>query len=95
MTKCCRCNFVLREATKQTIKYLSDLLQFCNKAEEDYNTPGFTICTCSTMTVGYYYMAHFQGLSRDVERFCELLKRLDLNPLGACNGWYHITHRRL
>ena len=78
----------LREATKQTIKYLSDLLQvLVNKAEEEFYKimPGFThLQHAQPMTAGYYYMAHFQGLRRDVERFCELLKRLDLNPLGAC-----------
>ena len=78
----------LRDATKHTIDFLKDLLQvLIKKAEEEAHTimPGFThMQHAQPMTVGYYYMAHFQGLKRDAERFQELLKRLNINPLGAC-----------
>lgn len=78
----------LRDSTKQTINYLTDLLQvLVKKAEEESHKimPGFThLQHAQPMTVGYYYMAHYQGLRRDIERFLELLKRLNINPLGAC-----------
>jgi argininosuccinate lyase len=78
----------LREATKKTIAYLGDLLEvILTKAEEEgYKImPGFThLQHAQPITTGFYYMAHFQGLKRDVERFRESLKRLNINPLGAC-----------
>lgn len=78
----------LRDATKNTIEHLKDLLEVIVKkaeAEADIIMPGFThLQHAQPMTVGFYYMAHFQGLKRDVERFQESLKRLNVNPLGTC-----------
>lgn len=78
----------LRDAVKNSIKLLIDLLDILiNKAEEESHKimPGFThLQHAQPITVGFYYMAHFQGLRRNVERFRELLKRLDKNPLGSC-----------
>ncbi|HBH13720.1 MAG: Argininosuccinate lyase [Clostridiales bacterium 38_11] len=78
----------LREATKKTIACLQDLLEvIVKKAEEEAHKimPGFThLQHAQPITVGFYYMAHFQGLKRDVERFQESLKRINVNPLGAC-----------
>ncbi len=78
----------LRDAVKNSIKLLIDLLDILiNKAEEESHKimPGFThLQHAQPITVGFYYMAHFQGLRRNVERFQELLKRLDKNPLGSC-----------
>ncbi|GAU76653.1 argininosuccinate lyase [Fusibacter sp. 3D3] len=78
----------LREATQNTITHLYDLLEvIIKKAEEEADKimPGFThLQHAQPITVGFYYMAHFQGLKRDVERFKETLKRVNVNPLGAC-----------
>ena len=78
----------LRDAVNNSIKHLTDLLNvLVNKAEEESHKimPGFThLQHAQPITVGFYYMAHFQGLRRNVERFQELLKRLGKNPLGAC-----------
>lgn len=78
----------LREAVKKTIGHLKDLLEvIVNKAEEEAHKimPGFThLQHAQPITVGFYYMAHFQGLRRDLERLQESLKRLNVNPLGAC-----------
>lgn len=78
----------LRDAVKNSIKLLIDLLDILiNKAEEESHKimPGFThLQHAQPITVGFYYMAHFQGLRRNVERFQELLKRLVKNPLGSC-----------
>ena len=78
----------LRDATKNTIEHLKDLLEVIikkAKAEADVIMPGFThLQHAQPMTVGFYYMAHFQGLKRDVERFQASLKRANVNPLGTC-----------
>lgn len=78
----------LREATKNTIEHLKDLLEvIIKKAEEEADVimPGFThMQHAQPITAGFYYMAHFQGLRRDLERFAESLKRLNVNPLGSC-----------
>lgn len=78
----------LRDAVAQTIEYLKDLLSvIITKAEEQKYVimPGFThLQHAQPITVGFYYMAHFQGLRRDLERFQESKKRININPLGAC-----------
>lgn len=78
----------LRDATKNTIEHLKDLLEvIIKKAEEEAEVimPGFThMQHAQPITAGFYYMAHFQGLRRDAERFMESLKRQDINPLGTC-----------
>jgi argininosuccinate lyase len=78
----------LREATRKTITHLLDLLDvIVKKAEEEAHKimPGFThLQHAQPITAGFYYMAHFQGLKRDVERFQESFKRLNVNPLGTC-----------
>lgn len=78
----------LRDAVKKTIEHLKDLLEVITvKAEEEAHKimPGFThLQHAQPITAGFYYMAHFQGLKRDVERFQDTLRRLDVNPLGAC-----------
>lgn len=78
----------LRDAIHNTIAHLNDLLEvIVKKAKEEAHIimPGFTHLQHSQpITVGFYYMAHFQGLKRDVERFTALLERVDENPLGAC-----------
>lgn len=78
----------LRETVHETMDRLKDLLEvIINKAEEgrDIIMPGFThLQHAQPVTAGFYYMAHFQGLRRDYERFEESLKRININPLGAC-----------
>lgn len=78
----------LREAIKGTMEKLEDLMAvIVKKAEEqkDVIMPGFThLQHAQPITVGFYYMAHFQGIARDYERFEESQKRVNINPLGAC-----------
>jgi len=78
----------LRDAVNNSINHLMDLLKvLVMKAEEEFHVimPGFThLQHAQPITAGFYYMAHFQGFRRNVERFRDLLKRLDKNPLGAC-----------
>jgi argininosuccinate lyase len=78
----------LKDAVNNSINHLMDLLKvLVKKAEEEFHVimPGFThLQHAQPITAGFYYMAHFQGFRRNVERFRELLKRLDKNPLGAC-----------
>lgn len=78
----------LRNAVNKTMSHLEDLLDvIVKKAEEqkDVIMPGFThLQHAQPITVGFYYMAHFQGLRRDYERFAESMKRINVNPLGSC-----------
>lgn len=77
----------LREQTDVTIELLRGLLAAIvekAKAQRDVIMPGFThLQHAQPITVGFYYMAHFQGIARDLERFTESRRRLNLNPLGA------------
>lgn len=78
----------LRDAVDNTMAHLKDLMEvIIQKAEEQKHVmmPGFThLQHAQPITVGFYYMAHFQGLRRDWERLQESKKRININPLGAC-----------
>lgn len=78
----------LRHMVDETKRLLKDLLKtLADLAEQgkEIAMPGFThLQHAQPMTVGFYYMAHFQGLKRDWQRFDELRGRVNLNPLGAC-----------
>ncbi len=78
----------LRHVVDETKRLLKELLAtLVDLAEQGKETamPGFThLQHAQPMTVGFYYMAHFQGLRRDYERFSELRRRVNQNPLGAC-----------
>lgn len=56
------------------------------KAEEDLGTimPGYThLQRAQPILVSHWWLSHFWPLSRDVERFQELLKRVAVLPLGS------------
>lgn len=78
----------LRDATKKTVDLIKDMMDvIIQKAlgEKDIIMPGFThMQHAQPITVGFYYMAHFQGFKRDAERFISSYDRLNRNPLGAC-----------
>ncbi len=78
----------LRNAVHNTMSHLKDFLDVITKKAEEQKyviMPGFThLQHAQPITVGFYYMAHFQGLRRDYERFAESMKRINVNPLGAC-----------
>lgn len=78
----------LKDKTIETIDLLIDLLEVLAKkaSEEIYKVmPGFThLQHAQPVTAGFYYMAYFQKIRRDVERFISSFERLDYNPLGAC-----------
>lgn len=78
----------MREACLETLTRLKNLMEvLIKKAKEEGHKimPGFThLQHAQPITVGYYYMAHFQRFKRDSEKFMELFKRLQENPLGAC-----------
>ena len=78
----------LKEKTIETVELLTDLLEvLLKKACEEIDTvmPGFThLQHAQPVTAGFYYMAYFQKMRRDVERFISSYERLDYNPLGAC-----------
>ena len=78
----------LRNAVHNTMSHLKDLLDVITKKAEEQKyviMPGFThLQHAQPITVGFYYMAHFQGLRRDYERIAESMKRINVNPLGSC-----------
>ena len=78
----------LRNAVNNTMAHIKDLLNVITKKAEEQKyviMPGFThLQHAQPITVGFYYMAHFQGLRRDYERFAESMKRINVNPLGSC-----------
>lgn len=78
----------MRDAVLETITRLSSLMEvLLKKAKEEGHKimPGFThLQHAQPITVGYYYMAHFQRFKRDSQKFMELFQRLQENPLGAC-----------
>ncbi len=78
----------LRHEIDRTMELLLDLLTvIIGKAREQEQVlmPGFThLQHAQPITVGFYYMAHFQGLARDLERFAQSRERVNVNPLGAC-----------
>lgn len=78
----------MRDTVLETITRLSSLMEvLLKKAKEEGHKimPGFThLQHAQPITVGYYYMAHFQRFKRDSQKFMELFQRLQENPLGAC-----------
>ncbi|MCR4668650.1 MAG: argininosuccinate lyase [Clostridia bacterium] len=78
----------LRDAIKNTQGRILDLLEVIVKQAEAQKyvlMPGFThLQHAQPITVGYYYMGHFQGLRRDYERLSDIARRNNVNPLGAC-----------
>ncbi len=58
-----------------------------NKAEENINTimPGYThMQKAQPITLGHHFMAYFEMFMRDMDRFADCMKRMDVMPLGSC-----------
>ncbi|MDJ0625119.1 MAG: argininosuccinate lyase [Candidatus Caenarcaniphilales bacterium] len=71
----------------QTCDQIIDLRKvLLNLAERDSNQilPGYThLQKAQPISLGHYWMAHYERLSRDFERFNEIRKRVNNNPLGS------------
>lgn len=82
----------LRMYLKQEIKIIKELLQqlselLLEKAEKYCSViiPGYThMQKAQPITLGHYYMAYFEMFKRDIQRFSDCYKRVDVMPLGSC-----------
>ncbi|MHC1595248.1 MAG: argininosuccinate lyase [Candidatus Syntropharchaeales archaeon] len=77
----------LRREELKLIDYLNDLRRtILKRAEENVETlmPGFThLQFAQPTTLAHHLLAHFDALSRDLERLDALYHRTNLSPLGA------------
>lgn len=82
----------LRMYLKQDIENITELLLklselLLNKAEKycDVILPGYThMQKAQPVTLGHHFMAYFEMFKRDMERFSDCFKRVDVMPLGSC-----------
>ena len=84
----------LRELVVSLVKVL------CSIADENTETimPGYThLQRAQPITFGHHMMAYAQMLLRDIERFDDTLRRMNVSPLGSCalaGTTYHINRDR-
>ncbi|HYF81480.1 MAG TPA: argininosuccinate lyase [Clostridia bacterium] len=78
----------LKEETRIILEQLMTLeTLLLNKAEENINTimPGYThMQKAQPVTLGHHFMAYFEMFMRDMDRFADCMKRMDVMPLGSC-----------
>lgn len=78
----------LKEEVLGILKLLAELeAMLLDKAEDNINTimPGYThMQKAQPITLGHHFMAYFEMFRRDMERFWDCLKRIDVMPLGSC-----------
>jgi len=78
----------LREEVYQLHKLFLDLEGLLlDMAEEHAGTimPGYThLQKAQPITFGHHLMAYFEMFKRDMDRFADCLKRIDVMPLGSC-----------
>ncbi len=77
----------LREEVKIVIELLQNLRSiFIDLARTNFNIilPGYThLQHAQPITLGHYFLAYEQKLSRDIERFKQNLERINVLPLGS------------
>ncbi|HWR62748.1 MAG TPA: argininosuccinate lyase [Clostridia bacterium] len=78
----------LREEVDQLLKLFLELEGLLlDMAEEHAGTimPGYThMQKAQPITLGHHLMAYFEMFKRDMDRFSDCLKRIDIMPLGSC-----------
>ena len=90
----------LRERTYSIINKIKELMKaVLFKAEEHKATimPGYThLQRAQPITFGHHLMAYASMLSRDLDRFNDLIKRINVCPIGSCAlaGTTYNTDRR-
>ena len=91
----------LRDAIKELRELVVSLVKvLCNIADENTETimPGYThLQRAQPITFGHHMMAYAQMLLRDIERFDDTLRRMNVSPLGSCalaGTTYHINRDR-
>ncbi|MFR6257568.1 MAG: argininosuccinate lyase [Anaerovoracaceae bacterium] len=72
------------DAINQTIQDLLAALSQLAKEHVDTVMPGYThLQRAQPVTFAYHLLAYYQMFSRDKERFCDCLSRIDRLPLGS------------
>ena len=78
----------LRDETDTIIAYIRKLISsVTDKAEEYKDTimPGYThLQRAQPITFGHHLMAYAMMLLRDVDRFLDMRRRMNLSPIGSC-----------
>ena len=78
----------LRDEIQEIEKLLYDLISaICAQAEatQDAIMPGYThLQRAQPISFGHHLLAYAMMLLRDVERFNDTLKRIDICPIGSC-----------
>ena len=78
----------LRDQTEQIILKIKRLLTcVLEKAEEHKSSimPGYThLQRAQPITFGHHLMAYAMMLLRDIDRFTDLLSRINVSPIGSC-----------
>ena len=91
----------LREECDEIIGKIKELLiAVINKAEEHKASimPGYThLQRAQPITFGHHLMAYASMLLRDIDRFKDVRKRVNISPIGSCAlaGTTYETDRRL
>lgn len=78
----------LRDAVNSIIKKIKNLIEAVSeKASEHKSTimPGYThLQRAQPITFGHHLMAYAMMLLRDIDRFSDLIKRINVSPIGCC-----------
>ncbi len=78
----------LRDETDTIVSYIRSLItSITDKAEEYKDTimPGYThLQRAQPITFGHHLMAYAMMLLRDVDRFLDMRRRMNLSPIGSC-----------
>ncbi len=78
----------LRDETDEILAFLRELITtVCDRAEEHKATimPGYThLQRAQPITFGHHLMAYAMMLLRDIDRFTDCKKRINVSPIGSC-----------
>ena len=91
----------LRDCTDQIIGLIKDLVIAVVEKAEQYKSSimsGYThLQRAQPITFGHHLMTYAMMLLRDIERFTDLKKRIDICPIGSCAlaGTTYNTDRRM
>lgn len=78
----------LRDEGKEVVSLIRDLLSVLAGKAEEYKTaimPGYThLQRAQPVTFGHHLLAYAMMLMRDIGRFEDAMKRMNISPLGSC-----------
>ncbi len=81
----------LDEIKANVLKLIEAVLEKA-EAYKDYVMPGYThLQRAQPITFGHHLMAYVMMLMRDVDRFADARKRINISPIGSC-AWAGTTY---